>query len=151
MMISSERHNSLPGREYWQTGKRNPGKQNRRMSGVSYTGQQFVDHEASRASRKVAPMSKLTSSRSFVNLRWQVNGETRLSVSEWTDSSGYTTFAVALLRKCGSKWEVAHETAAEFRDKDVEDIRYRSTDFGAKLVAQVLGECPLRFFRDAAL
>lgn len=96
-------------------------------------------------------MSKLTSPKSFLNLRWQVNEVTRLSISNWSDSAGYTNYAVALLRKVNSKWEVDHTSANEFRGKDVKDIAFRATDYGAGLVKQVLGECPSRFFRDTAL
>lgn len=91
-----------------------------------------------------------TSSSSFVNLRWQVNSDVRLSMSHWT-REGVTTFAVALLRKHGETWAVDHDSAAEIVRADEEDGQYRSTNYGAKLVAQVLGECPLRFFRDSFL
>lgn len=97
-------------------------------------------------------MTTSSSSHSFVNLRWQVNETVRLSISHW-ECSGRTTYAVALLVKRGSRWVVDGETAAEFTasSKDEQDTAFRSTDYGAKLVAGVLGECPFRFFRDTAL
>jgi len=95
-------------------------------------------------------MANQTSSPSFVNLRWQVNSDVRLSMSHWT-RNGVTTYAVALLRKCDGAWNVDHDSAVEFVGRDEKDARYRATDYGAKLVAQVLGECPARFFRDGAI
>lgn len=93
-------------------------------------------------------MSTVSSSLRFVNVRWTVSATVRLSISHWGTKDGGVTHAVALLRKCGRKWVVDGETAAEFSGKDAD---YRSTDYGAKLVAVELGECPLRFFRDNAL
>lgn len=99
-------------------------------------------------------MTNSSSSLKFSNLRWNVNEDTRLSISHFPFGAGHT-YAVALLRKCGKTWEVQQETAAEFSGdaKDIvrDDAGYRATAYGAKLVAQVLGECPLRFFRDAAV
>lgn len=95
-------------------------------------------------------MSK-KSSPHFSNLRWQVDSSTRLSISTWADKFGYTTHAVALLRKVGNKWEVVGETASEFRFKDSQESGYRATCHGSALVAQVLGTTPERFFRDAAV
>lgn len=99
-------------------------------------------------------MTNSSSSLKSSNLRWNVNEDTRLSIAHFPFGTGHT-YAVALLRKCGKRWEVQHETAAEFSGdvKDIvrDDAGFRSTDYAAKLVAQVLGECPSRFFRDAAV
>jgi len=99
-------------------------------------------------------MATNSSSLQIVNLRWQVNAETLLSMSTWLDGERHH-HAVALLRKRGSKWAVDSESAVEFvcdnKKAAVENADFRATDYGATLVAQVLGECPFRFFRDAAL
>lgn len=99
-------------------------------------------------------MATKSSSLEFSNNRWNVNEDTRLSISHFPFGTGHT-YAVALLRKCGNRWQVVQDTAAEFSGdaKDIvrDDAGYRATDYGAKLVAKVLGECPLRFFRDAAV
>lgn len=99
-------------------------------------------------------MTTLSSAHSFVNARWQVSETVRLSMSHWMCDGGHI-HAVALLRKRDGKWVVDSDTAAEFfgdvKDIKKDDAGYRATDYGATLVAQVLGECPFRFFRDAAL
>ena len=80
--------------------------------------------------------------------RFAVAEGVRLSVSSW-ERVGVTTYAVALDRLgVDGKWHIDSATAAEFSGKDAEDMAYRSTDFGAGLVAGVLGQCPARFFRD---
>lgn len=99
-------------------------------------------------------MATTSSSLRFVNLRYAVSATVRLSMSHWECSGGHV-HAVALLRKRGNRWVVDGETAAEFKG-DVKDILvdnagFRATDYAAKLVAQELGECPLRFFRDAVI
>lgn len=93
-------------------------------------------------------MSKLSSSHSFVNVRYAVSDTVRLSMSSWETATG-CTYAVALLDKQGRRWVVNSETAVEFSSRDRKDAGIRATDYGAKLVAQVLGECASRFYRDA--
>jgi hypothetical protein len=99
-------------------------------------------------------MTTVSSSLKFSNLRWNVNEDTRLSISHFPFGTGHT-YAVALLRKCGTRWEVVQDTAAEFSGdaKDIvrDDAGYRATAYGAKLAASVIGELPLRFFRDAVV
>lgn len=98
--------------------------------------------------------TKSSSLKFSTNLRYAVGSEARLSISHFSTSVGHT-YAVALFRKCGSGWELQHETAAEFsggvKDIKLDDAGFRATDYAAKLVAKVLGECPVRFFRDAAV
>lgn len=80
--------------------------------------------------------------------RFAVAEGVRLSVSSWIQA-GITTYAVALDRLgADGKWTIDRDTAAEFSGKDEEDMSYRATDYGAGLVADLLGEVPPRFFRD---
>lgn len=85
--------------------------------------------------------------RYFVNLRYQVNAETRLSVSHW-EESGFFYSAVALI--VGGK--IQHETAAEFHHKREDAAAYAATCYATDLVkaeyVKLGQEMPLRFFRD---
>lgn len=88
-----------------------------------------------------------TSCNTVSRVRFQVTPEIVLSVSSWRGKSGMYLNSVALVRN----GKIDHESCVEIVREREDDARYIATDYATKLVADVLGECPSRFFRDAAL
>lgn len=83
-----------------------------------------------------------------LNIRHTITDEIKLSSSIIEDGE-YESYAVALLRN----GKVVNDTAAEFRAHKDNVERMWQADNAAfahklKLVESVLGEVPLRFFRD---